>query len=68
MGPVGPLLLINGPHAIIVLYWAPDGSCYIVYPTSCILGRAPCTKETMSDFCSIMSPGKGDTIVWYQVT
>ena len=28
MGPVGPLLVINGPHVVIVLYWAPYGSCY----------------------------------------
>ena len=32
------------------------------------LGRAPCTKKTLSNFCSIMGPGKGDTIVWYRVT
>ena len=23
----GQFLLINGPDAVIVLYWAPDGSC-----------------------------------------
>ena len=50
MGPVGPLLLIDGPCAIIVLYWALDGS-FIVYPTCCILGRDPRTKETLSNFC-----------------
>ena len=32
------------------------------------LGIAPCTKETMSNFCYIMGPGKEDTTVWYQVT
>ena len=50
MGPVGTLLLINGPHAVIVLYLTPNGHV-IVYPTSCILGRASRTKEAMSDFC-----------------
>ena len=30
MGPVVPLLLINGLRAVIVLYWAPDGSCYFI--------------------------------------
>ena len=32
------------------------------------LGRAPCTNETLSNFCYIMGPSKGDTIVWYRVT
>ena len=31
-------------------------------------GRTPCTKMTMSNFCEIMGPDKGDTIVWYRVT
>ena len=30
MGPVGPLLLINGPRRVILLYWARDGSCYCI--------------------------------------
>ena len=31
MNLIGPLLLINGPDMVIV-YWAPDGSCdYILY-------------------------------------
>ena len=32
------------------------------------LGRAPCTKKTLSYFCKIMGPDKGDPIVWYQDT
>ena len=30
MSPVRPLLLINGSRVVIVLYWAPNGSCYYV--------------------------------------
>ena len=44
-----------------------DGSwiyCYI----SCILGRAPRTKETLPNFCENMSPDKWDITVWYRVT
>ena len=45
----GQFLLINGPSAVIVLYWASYGSCYyILYMLD--LDRAPCTKETLSDF------------------
>ena len=40
----------------------------IICCTGCILDRAPRTKETSSDFCKIMGPGKGDTTVWYWVT
>ena len=47
MGPVGPLLLINEPREVIVLYWAQMGHV-IIYPTCCILGRAPRTKETVN--------------------
>ena len=37
--------------------------------TSCMLGRAPQTKETLPDFvCENMDPDKWDTIVWYRVT
>ena len=32
------------------------------------LGRAPITKDTLSDFFKIMGPGKEDTIVWDQFT
>ena len=35
----------------------------IVYPIGYILGRAPHTKETLSDFFKIMGPGKGDTTI-----
>ena len=31
--------------------------------TSCMLGRAPQTKETMSDFCKNMDPDKWDITV-----
>ena len=44
-----------------------DGSwiyCYI----SCILGRAPRTKETLPNFCENMDLDKWDTTVWYRVT
>ena len=44
-----------------------DGS-WIYYYTSCILGKAPRTKETLPDFCENMDPDKWDTIVWHQVT
>ena len=30
MGPIGPLLLIDGHCAVIVLYWASNGSCYCI--------------------------------------
>ena len=38
--------------------------------TSCMLGRALWTKETLPDFffCENMDPDKRDTTVWYQVT
>ena len=32
------------------------------------LSRAPCTKQTLSNFFYIMGLGKGDKIVWYRVT
>ena len=66
MGPVGPLFLINEPRVLIVLYFSLDGYV-VVYLICCILGRAPRTKETLSDFCSIMGPGKWDTTVWYRL-
>ena len=31
-----------------------------------VMGRAPCTKETLSGFGKIMDPGKWDSTVWYQ--
>ena len=37
--------------------------CY----TGCILGRAPRTKKTLSDFCENMDPDKWDITVWYRV-
>ena len=47
MGSIRSLLLISGPGEVMVLYWAMlPGFC-----RGCILGRAPCTKETLSDFC-----------------
>ena len=43
---------INGPGAVIVLYWASDGSCYcILYRLG--LDRASRTKETLSDFVKL---------------
>ena len=44
-----------------------DGSWIYSY-TSCLLGRAPQTKETLPDFCENMDPDKWDTTVWYRVT
>ena len=44
-----------------------DGPWIYCY-TSCILGRAPRTKETLLDFCENMDPDKLDTTVWYPVT
>ena len=41
---------------------------WIYYYTSCILGRAPRTKETLFYFCENMDLDKWDTTVWYQVT
>ena len=38
--------------------------CYI----SCMLGRAPRTKETLPVFCENMDLDKWDTTTWYQVT
>ena len=40
--------------------------CY----TSCMLGRAPRTKETLPNFffCENMDPDKWDTTAWYRVT
>ena len=46
---------------------ALDGSWIYCY-TSCILGRAPRTNETLPDFCKNMDPDKWDTTVWYLVT
>ena len=48
MSLIEPLLLINGPDVVIV-YWAPDGSCDI-YCTGWVLDKAPYTKEAMSVF------------------
>ena len=50
MGPVGPLLLKNGPMRSLC-YIRPRMGHVIVYPTCCILGRAPRIKETLFDFC-----------------
>ena len=33
-----------------------------VFSTSCILDRAPCTKETLSDFSLNLASRKGGTI------
>ena len=41
---------------------------WIYYYTSCILGKAPQTKEILPDFCENMNPDKWDTAVWYRVT
>ena len=46
---VWSLLLISEPGEVIVLHWALDRPCYYVC-TCCILGRAPRTKETLSNF------------------
>ena len=61
MGPVGPLLLINGPRAVImyhvpkslpaILYIGPRMGHVIVCLAGCILGKIPRKKETLSDFC-----------------
>ena len=47
MGLVRPLSLIIGPSEVIVLYWAMLPGFFCI---GCILGRAPYTKETLSDF------------------
>ena len=44
-----------------------DGLWLYCY-TSCTLGRAPRTKETLPDFCENMDPDKWGTTVWYRVT
>ena len=44
-----------------------DGS-WIYFYTSCLLVRAPRTKETLPDFCENMDPDKWDTTMWYRVT
>ena len=44
MGPVGPLV---GS----LCYIGPQIGHVIVYLIGSILGRAPCTKETLSEFC-----------------
>ena len=44
-----------------------DGPLIYCY-TSCILGRAPRTNETLLDFLENMDPNKWDTTVWYRVT
>ena len=49
MGPAGPLLLING--LVRSLCYIRRMGHVIVCPTCCILGRASCTNETLSDFC-----------------
>ena len=46
---------------------ALDGSWVYCY-TGCILGRAPRTNESLSDFCENMDPDKWDITVWYWVT
>ena len=33
-----------------------------------MLGRAPRTKETLTDFCENMDPDKWDITMWYRVT
>ena len=57
MDPVWSLLLMLRP-------WMDYGY------TSCMLGRAPRTKETLPDFFFLknMYPDNWDTIVWYRVT
>ena len=43
MGPTWLFLLVCGPGVVVVQYWDRlPGNC-----TSCILGRAPCIKETL---------------------
>ena len=43
-----------------------DGSWIYCY-TSCILGRASRTNETLPDFCENMDSDKWDITVWYRV-
>ena len=38
----------------------------LLFVVQVVFGRAPCTKETMSDF--LLGPNKGDTTMWYWVT
>ena len=64
MGPIRSLSLISGPDEVIVLYWA----MLLGFCTCFIFGRAPHTKESLSNFFKIMGPGKGGTMVWYRVT
>ena len=46
MGPIRSLSLISGPDEVIVLYWA----MLLGFCTCFILGRAPRTKKTLSNF------------------
>ena len=55
----GQFLLINGPDAVIVLYWVSDGSC------DCFIIQVGFWIELP---VQIMDPSKWDIMVWYRVT
>ena len=57
MGPVRSLLLVNGPRAALY-YIGPQMSHVIIYPTGCILGRAPVQRRLCSLFVKLWAPIK----------
>ena len=56
-----------GPSGHFYSYVDPVWSVYNV-GTGFILGRAPRIKETLLDFRYVLSPEKGDSMEWCQVT
>ena len=50
---------------VITTYVETLDRSWIYYYTGCIFGRAPRTKETLSDFCENMDLDKWDTTMWY---
>ena len=44
-------LLVDEPREVMNDIWPPMGLCYYLLYMLVFLGRAPCTKKTLSDFC-----------------
>ena len=58
----------DGPCVVITTSVETLNELWLYCYTSCMLGRASRTKETLPDFCKNMDLDKWDIIAWYRVT
>ena len=58
----------KGPCVVITTSIETLDRLWLYYYTSCMLGKAPRTKETLPNFCENMDPDKWFKTVWYRVT